>query len=72
MPLEEGFDIHRVHAVMSVFICIGKFGLTITDSTYDDTMKRKTYQYSKAVPAFSGYSDIDLMPDGHVVAVLYE
>jgi sialidase-1 len=32
----------------------------------------KSYRYSQVPPAFSGYSDLALMPNGQDVAVLYE
>jgi sialidase-1 len=45
---------------------------TIRISTDDGESWTKSYRYSPAAPAFSGYSDLALMPDGQDVAVLYE
>jgi sialidase-1 len=45
---------------------------TIRVSTDDGESWTKSYRYSPAEPAFSGYSDLALMPDGQDVAVLYE
>jgi len=45
---------------------------TIRISMDDGESWTKSYRYSPAAPAFSGYSDLALMPDGQDVAVLYE
>lgn len=45
---------------------------TIKLSEDDGETWTKQYMYSKEFPAFSGYSDIAVMPNGSDVAVLYE
>jgi len=45
---------------------------TIRISSDDGKTWGKSYRYSQAKPAFSGYSDLALMPNGKDVAVLYE
>lgn len=45
---------------------------TIKLSEDDGETWTKQYMYSKAYPAFSGYSDIAVMPNGRDVAVLYK
>jgi sialidase-1 len=45
---------------------------TIRVSSNDGINWIKSYRYSQPAPAFSGYSDLALMPDGQDVAVVYE